>query len=231
MAEFILAGCDSPTAAATLWPQRGMKTGVRSGILVVPEWGKGIRSVDKRAAQLLEDCHWPGSIRELQNVIQRAAILCGAETLAVERHGCRQLPRTCTTFSRGAPAGEKNASKRFSQNAVAAFWGRTVLPKARDSANDALPRRGCELWPCGTGGVTGFAMIFGCSRIETLCSPNCLIDSANLSPDDVYREIRSREPRSSPKRLFGAGVPPTLSYSAPGISTFFNFTSRRLRKN
>src|ERR1700684_4471413 len=110
MAEFILAGCDSPTAAATLWPQRGMKTGVRSGILVVPEWGKGIRSVDKRAAQLLEDCHWPGSIRELQNVIQRAAILCGAETLAVERHGCRQLPRTCTTFSRGAPAGEKNAS-------------------------------------------------------------------------------------------------------------------------
>ena len=61
-----------------------MKTGVRSGILVVPEWGKRIRSVDKRAAQLLEDYHWPGSIRELQNVIQRAVILCGAETLAVE---------------------------------------------------------------------------------------------------------------------------------------------------
>ena len=61
-----------------------MKTGVRSGILVVPEWGKRIRSVDKRAAQLVEDYHWPGSIQELQNVIQRAVILCGAETLAVE---------------------------------------------------------------------------------------------------------------------------------------------------
>jgi formate hydrogenlyase transcriptional activator len=46
--------------------------------------GKRIRIVDKRTAQLLEDYHWPGNIRELQNVIQRAVILCGAETLAVE---------------------------------------------------------------------------------------------------------------------------------------------------
>jgi formate hydrogenlyase transcriptional activator len=46
--------------------------------------GKRIRSVDKRTAQLLEAYHWPGNIRELQNVIQRAVILCGAETLAVE---------------------------------------------------------------------------------------------------------------------------------------------------
>jgi transcriptional regulator with GAF, ATPase, and Fis domain len=46
--------------------------------------GKRIHSVDKRTAQLLDDYHWPGNIRELQNVIQRAVILCGAETLAVE---------------------------------------------------------------------------------------------------------------------------------------------------
>src|SRR5580700_7684177 len=46
--------------------------------------GKRIRSVDKRTAQLLEDYHWPGNIRELQNVIQRAVILCRTETLAVE---------------------------------------------------------------------------------------------------------------------------------------------------
>jgi transcriptional regulator with GAF, ATPase, and Fis domain len=46
--------------------------------------GKRIRSVDKRTAQLIEAYRWPGNIRELQNVIQRAVILCGTETLAVE---------------------------------------------------------------------------------------------------------------------------------------------------
>src|ERR1700722_1298219 len=46
--------------------------------------GKKIRRVEKQTSQLLEDHHWPGNIRELQNVIQRAVILCSTETLAVE---------------------------------------------------------------------------------------------------------------------------------------------------
>jgi formate hydrogenlyase transcriptional activator len=46
--------------------------------------GKKIRSVDKRTAQLLEAYHWPGNIRELQNVIQRAVILCGSDVFSVD---------------------------------------------------------------------------------------------------------------------------------------------------
>jgi formate hydrogenlyase transcriptional activator len=46
--------------------------------------GKTIRRLDKRAAQLLESYHWPGNIRELQNVIERAMILCDAETFSVD---------------------------------------------------------------------------------------------------------------------------------------------------
>jgi formate hydrogenlyase transcriptional activator len=45
---------------------------------------KTIRRVEKRTAKLLEDYDWPGNIRELQNVIERAIILCDSETFSVE---------------------------------------------------------------------------------------------------------------------------------------------------
>jgi len=46
--------------------------------------GKRIRRVEKRTAELLEVYHWPGNIRELQNVIERAMILCDSDTFFVE---------------------------------------------------------------------------------------------------------------------------------------------------
>jgi formate hydrogenlyase transcriptional activator len=46
--------------------------------------GKRIRRVEKRTAELLEGYHWPGNIRELQNVIERAMILCDSHTFFVE---------------------------------------------------------------------------------------------------------------------------------------------------
>src|SRR3984957_5021790 len=47
--------------------------------------GKGIRWIDKQTAQLLQGYDWPGNIRELQNVVERAMILCEADTFFVER--------------------------------------------------------------------------------------------------------------------------------------------------
>jgi transcriptional regulator with GAF, ATPase, and Fis domain len=46
--------------------------------------GKKIRTVETRTAELLEGYHWPGNIRELQNVIERAVVLCDSETFFVE---------------------------------------------------------------------------------------------------------------------------------------------------
>jgi transcriptional regulator with GAF, ATPase, and Fis domain len=46
--------------------------------------GRRIRRVEKRTAELLEGYHWPGNIRELQNVIERAMILCDSDTFFVE---------------------------------------------------------------------------------------------------------------------------------------------------
>ncbi len=46
--------------------------------------GKGIRRISKETLDLFEAYHWPGNIRELQNVIERAVILSDAEEFRVD---------------------------------------------------------------------------------------------------------------------------------------------------
>ncbi len=45
---------------------------------------KAIRRIDRRTAQRLEAHDWPGNIRELQNLIERAVILSDSDTLVVQ---------------------------------------------------------------------------------------------------------------------------------------------------
>jgi len=46
--------------------------------------GKSIRHINERTLDLFQAYDWPGNVRELQNVIERAVILCDAETFAVD---------------------------------------------------------------------------------------------------------------------------------------------------
>jgi len=46
--------------------------------------GKNIRNIEKRALNLFQAYPWPGNIRELQNVIERAVILCEGESFSVD---------------------------------------------------------------------------------------------------------------------------------------------------
>ena len=46
--------------------------------------GKKIRRIEKAALDLFKDYSWPGNIRELQNVVERAVILCDGDTLSVD---------------------------------------------------------------------------------------------------------------------------------------------------
>ena len=45
--------------------------------------GNKINKIDKKSLELLQTYNWPGNIRELQNVIERAVILSDAETLSI----------------------------------------------------------------------------------------------------------------------------------------------------
>src|SRR5580700_1415559 len=46
--------------------------------------GKRIRSISKDTLSLFRGYNWPGNIRELQNVVERAVILCDGETFCVD---------------------------------------------------------------------------------------------------------------------------------------------------
>src|ERR1700724_3359497 len=46
--------------------------------------GKRIRSISKNTLDLFQDYHWPGNIRELQNVVERAVVLCEGEIFCVD---------------------------------------------------------------------------------------------------------------------------------------------------
>ena len=60
--------------------------------------GKKIESISKHAMQLLQAYPWPGNIRELKNVVERAAILCDGHNLRIERIESESSPMADVTL-------------------------------------------------------------------------------------------------------------------------------------
>jgi DNA-binding NtrC family response regulator len=67
-----------------------------SGILLkrfAKKAGKKITTIDRSTLAILEHYDWPGNIRELQNVIERAVILCETTVLYVDETWFRRETR------------------------------------------------------------------------------------------------------------------------------------------
>ncbi len=58
--------------------------------------GKKISNIKKKTLDLFQAYAWPGNIRELQNVVERAVILCDGETFSVDE---TWLPRKSNQLS------------------------------------------------------------------------------------------------------------------------------------
>jgi transcriptional regulator with GAF, ATPase, and Fis domain len=58
--------------------------------------GKRIRRLDERASKLFRAYDWPGNIRELQNVIERAVIVSDSQTLSIDERWLSGRPARAT---------------------------------------------------------------------------------------------------------------------------------------
>jgi two-component system response regulator AtoC len=67
------------------------------------EFGKNVKGVSKMAEKFLVEYSWPGNIRELKNILERAIILENDETLLLEH-----LPKEIVAKTGGLSAGPMN---------------------------------------------------------------------------------------------------------------------------
>jgi DNA-binding NtrC family response regulator len=68
--------------------------------------GTPLRNVDDRTMAMLQGYTWPGNIRELQNVIERWAIICGNEDICMDESWLPRDPTVPEPASHALAAGE-----------------------------------------------------------------------------------------------------------------------------
>lgn len=104
--------------------------------------GKKIRNIRKETLELFQAYDWPGNIRELQNVIERAVVLCESETFFVDE---TWLKREGQRSESAAPFVAKlvESEKEMIETALAACQGRIAGPSGA-AAKLGIPRQTLE---------------------------------------------------------------------------------------
>lgn len=102
--------------------------------------GKKIRNIDKHTLALFQSYEWPGNIRELQNIIERAVILCDGETLSVDETWLTPMDTKSTVPSVQLVAGLAEHEKEMIETALQVCKGLISGP-AGAAARLGIPRR------------------------------------------------------------------------------------------
>jgi formate hydrogenlyase transcriptional activator len=106
--------------------------------------GKKFRTIDKKTLRLFQAYGWPGNIRELQNVIERAVILSDGDTFSVDDTWLKQEPLPLVARPTRALGGALlSQEKEMIEAALAESHGRISGP-AGAAAKLAIPARTLE---------------------------------------------------------------------------------------
>ena len=73
-----------------------------------PRLGRGIRGIERASMRRLQQYEWPGNIRQLQNVIERSAILCDDGEL--------EVPDSVLSGPRSGARGSETTHDMFAEN-------------------------------------------------------------------------------------------------------------------
>jgi PAS domain S-box-containing protein len=107
--------------------------------------GKNIRHIGRQTLDQLTAYRWPGNIRELQNVVERAVILCEDDTFVVDESWLKQ---SAESSHRGVPSVEglsalADREIEMIQAALAESHGRIAGPSGA-AAKLGIPRQTLE---------------------------------------------------------------------------------------
>jgi PAS domain S-box-containing protein len=105
--------------------------------------GKRIKTIGKQTLELFQAYDWPGNIRELQNVVERAVVLCDGEMFSVDETWLkRKLPRESPLTMPASALGRLDADqeKQIIEAALAETGGRIAGPSGA-AAKLGIPRQ------------------------------------------------------------------------------------------
>ena len=95
--------------------------------------GKRFSAIDQKTLELLRDYPWPGNIRELQNMVERAAVLCDDDTFSIDEAWLRvdvppEMRRPRVGRLDQAQARQMAEARRMIEAALAETGGRISGP-------------------------------------------------------------------------------------------------------
>jgi PAS domain S-box-containing protein len=106
--------------------------------------GKQISKIDKNTLKLCQSYHWPGNIRELQNIVERSVILCAGDTFWIDEAWLSSQNARLPESSGPLTKTLKSYEKELIEAALAESSGKVAGPNGA-AAKLGIPRSTLDL--------------------------------------------------------------------------------------